>query len=338
MSVAVFVLPILILVALAIGVLVYYLCYKAAINRKLRGEESSAHVPMASMETVWKVVAVIAVFVMYSSLSSKITNLQNELNNTRNSLSNELDVLQGRLYEMQEMEKKEASLISEVTYDFGEIDSDEHTTEMLFSVVPKSYSGETELSLNYRGKIITLINNGSGIFTGSTVLPIFEEYYEDALICITEDGVTRTEMWEDLPQDGLQYYCLPLFHTMQCSTGFEKKKDSVRVDIQLQMLTKGDGYLEQFRDTTLYVKKDNTIIEEIPLVNGAIVLDKSYPAKEGECFDFYIRAVDQYGYIHEEYVTGWSMSEDRVAEVGYEEMEYLYPFRVYAPDGTPMIE
>ena len=52
MSVAVFVLPILILVALAIGVLVYYLCYKAAINRKLRGEESSAHVPMASMETV----------------------------------------------------------------------------------------------------------------------------------------------------------------------------------------------------------------------------------------------------------------------------------------------
>ena len=67
MSVAVLYLPIVILLALAIGALVYFLCYKAAINRKLRGEESGAHVPMASMETVWKVVAVIAVFVMYSS-------------------------------------------------------------------------------------------------------------------------------------------------------------------------------------------------------------------------------------------------------------------------------
>ena len=33
MSVGILVLPILILAALALGVLVYYLCYKAAINR-----------------------------------------------------------------------------------------------------------------------------------------------------------------------------------------------------------------------------------------------------------------------------------------------------------------
>jgi hypothetical protein len=232
--------------------------------------------------------------------------------------------------------KKEASIISDVTYDFGEINTEEHTAEMIFRVVPKSYSGETEISLCYMGETIVLTNNGAGIFTGSTVLPIFKEYYEDALFCITEGGVTKTEMWEDLPKDGLQYYCLPMFHTMHCSTGFQKGKDSVRVNIELQMLTKGDGYLEQFRDQTLYVKKDSTVIDEIPLVNDAIVLDKSYPAKEGENFDFYIRAVDQYGYIHEEYVTGWSMSEGRVAEGGYEEM--VYPFRVYAPDGTAMIE
>ena len=336
MSVAVFIVPVLILAALALGVLVYYLCYKAAINRKLRGEESGAHVPMASMETVWKVVAVIAVFVMYSSLSSKITNLQNELDNTRNNLMDQIHVLQYELHEMQEAAKKEASLISEVTYDFGEINPEEHTTEMIFSVVPKSYSAETEMFLNYRGKTITLTNNGAGIFTGSTVLPMFEEYYENSLISVTENGVTKTEVWEDLPQDSLQYYCLPTFHTMYCSTGFEKGKDSVRVNIELQMMTKGDGYLEQFRESTLYVKKDNSIIDEMPLENEVITLDKSYPAKDGNNFDFYIRATDQYGYIHEQYVTGWSMSEERAADVGYVEM--AYPFQVYAPDGTPMIE
>ncbi|MBQ8846226.1 MAG: hypothetical protein IJ006_03695 [Lachnospiraceae bacterium] len=332
MSVAVFVVPILILAALALGVLVYYICYKAVINRKLRAEESGAHVPMASMESVWKVVAVIAVFVMYSSLSSKITNLQNELNHVRSNLSNEINEVESKLYEMQEAAKKEASMISEVTYDFGKINTEEHTAEMIFCVVPKCYSAGTELSLNYRGKTVKLTNNGAGIFTGSTVLPIFEEYYENSVFCITEGGETKTEVWEDLPQDGLQYYCLPVFHTMQCSTGFQKKKDSVRVNIELRMLTKGDGYLEQFRDATLYVKKDNTVIDEITLVGGALVLDKRYPAKDGENFDFYMRAVDQYGYIHEQYVTGWSMSEGRVAEVVYEET--VYPFRVYAPDGT----
>ena len=42
MSVGVLVLPILILAALALGVLVYYICYKAAINRKLRRSVSSS--------------------------------------------------------------------------------------------------------------------------------------------------------------------------------------------------------------------------------------------------------------------------------------------------------
>lgn len=335
MSVAVFIVPVLILAALALGVLVYYLCYKAAINRKLRGEESGAHVPMASMETVWKVVAVIAVFVMYSSLSSKITNLQNELNHVRNSLSNEIEGLQYELYRMQETAKKEASMISEVTYDFGEINAEEHRVEMIFSVVPKSYSGETEMSLNYRGETIVLTNNGNGIFTGSTIFPIYVADYENSLLCVTENGVTKTEVCEDLPLDSLQYYCLPQLYVMSCGTGFRKGKDSVRVDIDLQMMTKEDG-LEQFRDLTLYVEKDGSVIDEISLADGAIALDKNYPAKDGEHFDFYVRGVDVYGYIHEEYVAGWSMSDEMTVEMGAQER--VYPFRGYASDGTPMPE
>ena len=335
MSVGVLVLPILILAALALGVLVYYICYKAAINRKLREEESGAHVPMASMESVWKVVAVIAVFVMYSSLNSKIMNLQQELQNTTNRLYDEIMELRYELDEMQEAAKKEASMISEVTYDFGEINAEEHTVEMIFSVVPKSYSVETEVSLNYRDKAMNLTNNGAGIFTGSTVLPIFEEYYENSLISVTEGGVTKTEASEALPKDSLEYYCLPMFHTMTSSTGFQKKKNSVIVDIELQMMSKGDD-LEQFHDMVLYVEKDGTVIDEIPLIDGTIDLERSYPAKEGECLDYYIRAVDIYGYIHEEYLGGWSMSEGRVEEVY--PSERIYPFRVYAPDGTAMME
>ena len=83
MSVSMVFLPIFILLALAIGVLVYFICYKAAINRKLRAEESSAHVPMASVETVIKVVVIIGALVLYGLLNSKITKLQNDLTDNR---------------------------------------------------------------------------------------------------------------------------------------------------------------------------------------------------------------------------------------------------------------
>lgn len=340
MSIAVVIVPILILLALALGVLVYYLCYKAAINRKLRGEESGAHVPMASMETVWKVVAVIAVFVMYSSLSSKITNLQNELNHVRNSLSNEIEGLQYELYRMQEEAKKEASMISETSFSFGDVNPAEHTVEMTFSVVPKSYSPETELTLNYRGEAIMLTNNGSGMFTGSTEVSIFGNEYgegENGLFCITEGGVTKTEAWEEVPKQMLYYECLPVIDIWDYNLCLEKEKDGVRLNGQLKTEMydnmKGETVIGAI---TIYVKKGNEVIDEMVSENGVFSFDQSYPLKKGEELSVYAKGTDEYGYIHEMFVTGWSSGEAS-ADVGYE-FSTLYGNQIYAPDGTAMIQ
>jgi len=322
MSVSVIFLPILILAALALGVLVYYICYKAAINRKLRAEESGAHVPMASMESVWKVVAVIAVFVMFSSLSSKITNLQNELNNTRNNLSDQMHALQYELQAMQEAAKKEASMISEVFYDFGAIDTNTDTVEMKFRVVPKSYSAETAVSLNYRGKSIVLTNNGDGIFTGSAMFPMFEESYEEGVICITEGGITKTESWEDVPGDSLQYYCLPQLLIKNSSFGYQKKKNSVKIEGDLYIMPSEKG-AEQFRDLTLYVKNGTEVIEETALEDGHIVFDREYPVKDGDYFEIYVTGVDEYGYNHKEYIGGWS-TDEMSGNIRYTEEHVIY--------------
>lgn len=322
MSVGVLVLPILILAALAVGVLVYYICYKAAINRKLREEESGAHVPMASMESVWKVVAVIAVFVMFSSLSSKITSLQNELNNAKNNLSNQIHALQYELHEMQEAAKKEASMISEVFYDFGAIDTKTDTVEMKFRVVPKSYSAETAVSFNYRGESIVLTNNGDGTFTGSAMFPMFEEFYEEGVICVTEGGITKTEAWEDVPRESLQYYCLPQLLIKNSSFGYRKKKDSVKIEGDLYIIPSEES-ADQFRDLTLYVKNGSEVIEETALEDGCIVFDWEYPVKDGDYFEVYVTGVDEYGYKHKEYITGWS-ADEMSGNVRYTEEHVIY--------------
>lgn len=340
MSVAVFIVPVLILAALALGVLVYYLCYKAAINRKLRGEESGAHVPMASMETVWKVVAVIAVFVMYSSLNSKIMNLQVELQDTTNRLYDEIRGLHYELNQMQQTAKEEASLISESSFTFGEVDPVEHTVEMTFRVVPKSYSEETELSLNYRGKTVVLTNSGSGVFTGSIRVPIFGNEYgegENGLFGFTEGGVTKTEAWEEVPKQMLYYECLPELRFLDYNLCLEKERDGVRLNGQLEIgmydNRKGEGVTGAI---TMYVKKGNEVIDEIVSENGVFSLNRSYPVKKGEELSVYARGVDKYGYTHEMFVTGWSTGEAS-ADVVHEVIA-PYGNQIYDPDGTAMIQ
>lgn len=339
MSVGVIFLPILILLALALGVLVYYICYKAAINRKLREEESGAHVPMASMETVWKVVAVIAVFVMYSSLNSKITNLQNELNNTRNKLMDQIHVLQYELHEMQEAAKKEASLISAVSYDFGTLDTKEHTAELTFSVMPKSYSQEAEVSLLFRGERVALTNGSDGTFTGSIMVPIFEDVYEECMIYITEGGVTKTEEWENAPQGTLYYECIPQLLVMSNSFGYQKGNGKVTLDGELRMMST-EKDLSMFRELTFYVRNGGTVVDEIPMENGSIAIDRSYVTGKGDSFEFYVTGVDDSGYTHQVFVGGWHTGEASV-EMGADavcEMVAPLSYQVYAPDGTPLIK
>lgn len=324
MSVAILVLPVLILVALAGGVLIYYICYKAAINKKLREEESGAHVPMASTETVFKWVVIIGVFVMYTSLSSRIGDLKSQLRDTRSELQDEINQVQLQLSELEQAAKKEASLFSAVYYDFGAIDNKEHTTEMKFHAVLKNYSKDTQVTLNYRGRSVALANNGDGTFTGSDVFPMFEEYYEDGLFCVTEGGVTKTELWEDTVHGELKDYCLPEFYITESSFVFErgkgKNKGTVAVKGNVQLHSKGTD-ASSFRNLKVIVKKDDTVIDEIAVDSDSVVLEQTYPIAQGEMLRLLLTGEDVYGYSHETQLSGWRL--EGISSVTGGEVEYL---------------
>ncbi len=331
MSVRILALPVLILAVLALGVLVYYICYKAAINRKLREEESGVHRPMASTETVFKWVMVIGVLVIYGSLNSKLAELRSALQNTGNELSNKIYSLQYELHEMREAEKKEASMISGAYYDFGEVDTKEHKAELKLYVSPKSYGEGTEVSVAFRGGTVLLSNNGSGIFTGSTVVPIFEEDYEQCVICISEGGVTKTEVWEDAPQGSLFSECLSQLVLMDSSFGYQSEKNAVKVTGALQIVS-SETKMPSFRNMTLCVRKGNTVIDEISMENGYVSVDRSYPIAKGEAISFCIKGVDDYGYIHESHISGWGTAD---VTAGMSQVSFVNEgYRIYAPDGT----
>lgn len=338
MVAGIFVLPVFILVALALGALVYYICYKAAINRKLKAEESGVHVPMASTESVFKVVVMIGVFVMYCSLNSKIMNLQQELQNTTNRLYDEMMVLQYELGEMQEKAKKEASVISEIYYDFGEIDTENHVVEMKFWVFPKSYSAETEVVLNYWGENILLTNDGNGRFSGSQTVPLYEEVWDEGMICVTENGVTKTEVWEEAPKGSMLFECLPKLILMESTFGSEERKGKISVEGEMYLVP-SDKNAAPFQAMMFYVRKGQEVLEEIPLNDGHISFNLSYEVEKGESIDMYVTGVDEYGYLHETCVYEWSnneMSADLSHGTSVETLGKMY--RIYTPDGTMLIQ
>lgn len=335
MSVGIAILPLVILAALIIGVIIYFVCYKRKINRALEGKESGAHMPMASMETVVKVVVVIGVIVMYSSLSSKLTNLENTLMNTRNNLSQEIDILNYEIEELQEQLKKEASFISEFSYTFGEIDTNEHQVEVLFCIVPKSYSAETELFINIWGKEVALTKNEDGIFSGSETFPVFEEMSEGGVLRIAENGVTKTELLEEVPTGLLCYLCMPMLFDAGSYFHYEKGKGTVSVVGSVHVLTSTEKDVSMFENLKFYVIRGTAVIDEIVVRDGMVSLEKEYAIESGERLHFMIKGVDEYGYTHEMFVTEWCTEEESASD-WYEYVEY--PYQVYSPDGSVMLQ
>lgn len=331
MSASVVYLPILVLLVLALGVLGYFICYRIMINRKLKQQESEAHVPMASTESVFKIVVIIGVLVMYSSLNSKLMDLRSELRDTKSALSDKIYALQYELKEMKEAAKKEASMVSGIYYDFGEVDAKEHTAEIKFFVSPKSYSEETEVSVVFRGEKIPLTNDKGGRFTGSTIVSIFEDVHEKCLINITEGGVTKTEVWENAPQGSLWFNCLPVL-AVGGRGGSQMSTNSLRLEYEYELFPE---YADSFRNLTLYVKKGGTIVDELDFVNGRVSIEQSYSVKKGEkgeTIEFYIKGVDEYGYIHEKLEGTWNVGET-IGNEAHSTMDN-YDYQIYAPDGT----
>ena len=119
---------------------------------------------------------------------------------------------------------------------------------------------------------------------------------------------------------------------MTNNLGFEYEKGKIAVSGRVEVYASDwNTKRTAIKDMKLYVKKGNAVIDEIDMTNGYVELNRSYPMAEGERIAVYVKGLDEYGYTHEMYVSG------RTTEENPEDM-WLSPYRVYAPDGTNMIE
>lgn len=203
-------LPGVLLLVILIICLVYFFVYKRHINRRLEGGQSSAHIPMASLDTVFRWLVLIAAAIMLISMHSKLTRMEEELSMTRSELNREILGLRGDIYDLEVELEEQNSLISAFSYEVGDFDVDTMTSEVTFTCTPKSFTEDTTITLTLGDYEIALEKGSGGVFRGTKEMDIFAMLPETAVITITSGGVSQTQMTDQHPWPALCFEALPM--------------------------------------------------------------------------------------------------------------------------------
>ena len=286
------------------------------------------------------VVAISFCYVLINRLQNEIDRLENSLNSQYHMLTTQVESIYSSV---DQMLKEEASLLSSVTAEYGELNLENHTIDVTVSLVPKLISDDMKIQLSINSRNTELTRSGS-TFTGTIPVDI---YNLGELILMTIDtnegtqtqmlGEVRTEyLWEgkipslyycDLSGDATfteGKYTLTGMLDINCSAveqtpnvGFEKfvlvtelnGKEINREDISQDVLN------YQTYPHGVYFRDDYTMECE---------------AVEGDELSIYLEATDSLGYLHRMLIHHWKEKNGAMAEA-VDASEYIY-----APDRTPI--
>ena len=202
----------LLIIALA-GVVLFVLvrAYNRHLDRVVRGEERGTHSslpdPASAADGIYKAVLAgicAALAIMTGALGGQISSLNSEVGGLRS----EIRSLRQELEEKEE----ESSLVQDVSFEVRDPNYKKMTARVSYKVLLKQYSEDTALTLRLDEREIPLEPLGGGAYEADFKLGLFDRFDEEVL-SITEDGITRTEdpwcaftpFWDLLPLPSLVY-------------------------------------------------------------------------------------------------------------------------------------
>lgn len=141
-----------------------------------------------------KLTIVIAAFCIFllmkvSFLENKIQDLRTEMNSQFFQVSDEVRNITSNVRMAME---EQSNLLSQQSWEYGEIKVDNKEVELLFSVFPKEYSPkDTKASVIYNGTEYPMGFEGNQ-FTVTMNIPLFEDSLIERVV-FQENGVVRTQ-------------------------------------------------------------------------------------------------------------------------------------------------
>lgn len=152
---------------------------------------------------VFMLIALIGCFLQISALKTEIQNLRNNLGN---KISNLETNMMNNIGYIEELMEKEASILAKAEWDYGELNTQDYTVEIICHVTPKEYDPDkTAASVIIGGREIAMeLQNGE--FVGKEKISLFEEtlvpkvmFYEGDVIRAEALEWSITPLYEYIP-------------------------------------------------------------------------------------------------------------------------------------------
>ena len=105
-----------------------------------------------------------------------INTLTNEINRLSDSLHSQHQILMGQVESIynnvDDMLREEASLLSSVTGEYGELNLEDHTLDVTVTLVPKLIADDMKIQISFNGRNTELTRSGNA-FTGTIAVDIY---------------------------------------------------------------------------------------------------------------------------------------------------------------------
>lgn len=265
----------------------------------------------------------------------KIESLESEIDGIISNQSSEYSILQNNIASIysnvDEQLKQQASILSAVDCEYGELDKESKTATISLTVVPKVLTADMQVSVTIGERTVQFTRNESQ-FKADVPVDLFVEYDTYPLLTIKTADETKTEYLDNLEISYMFGRYIPQLYS-KYSGQVALNRGKLIYDGKLSVESKP----ESNEPTVTFVSYE--IVAEL---NGVEVSREDITAKVGsdgfyqqdyhaefeagmdDDMIIYIVAVDSLGFIHKDVADHWhESSSGAVAETVYGG-EYIY--------------
>lgn len=276
-------------------------------------------------KTNWKAIAAVALAVLLAvsffkiaELSDAVENLQRENTSLSSGIQALRDDIQSIYNNVDAQLRKEASLISGVDFEIGNISDDMKSVELALTVVPKLVSDDMEVTVSVDGKTVPLTRNGSE-FSGSAAVGLFVDYNQWPLLSIKSAEGTKTEYLDSVDVSYLFSRHLPsLYADMSASSTLKNGELQVDAGFSVESKPANSNSPITFVSFTLIEEINGEELSRSDITDEVRKSGNSYNTRYIKSFEMsqedelkiYVIAEDTLGYIHKTLAHFWVQSED----------------------------
>ena len=262
------ILPILAAILIAI---ILFIRYRRRLDRALSEDSTPTereHRSASPSEALpW---ILITVLVIWNAISlSKISALNLKVDNLSsyaNALMNQMLSVSSQIDDLEEQRKAETGLLHEYEWSFGEFDGSTGRVRINFTLAPNSYSEKSVFTLQFGEENVQCQPVSAGRYEAAVCLDAFKSVDTAPVVTRTEDGMTKTQILDDVPYGEMWSLVFPGYETEGVDLKASLKNDtlSLKGSFSVGDFSKGGAFLK-ITKTELVKEVDGREVGRVPL-------------------------------------------------------------------------